>query len=89
MTDESSGSNPRRRAKSNTRPKARPAIDYQALRQELDTILDELQREDLTVDAALARYRRGLELVQQLELYLETAENTVTELKAAFDAKSS
>lgn len=69
--------------------KAQSPIDYESLRQELDAVLDELQREDLSVDAALARYQRGLELVQQLEAYLKTAENTVTELKAAFDAKSS
>jgi exodeoxyribonuclease VII small subunit len=69
--------------------KARSPADYESLRQEFDTVLDELQREDLSVDAALAHYQRGLELVQQLETYLKTAENTVTELKAKFDAKSS
>ncbi|HVV25858.1 MAG TPA: exodeoxyribonuclease VII small subunit [Candidatus Saccharimonadales bacterium] len=59
---------------------------YEALREELDAILDELQREDLPVDTALAHYKRGLELVQQLEKYLKTAENTVTELKSKFDS---
>ena len=69
--------------------KAKTTIDYEALRAELDTLLDELQREDLTVDKALMDYQRGLELVRQLEAYLRTAENTVTELKAKFDASSS
>jgi exodeoxyribonuclease VII small subunit len=66
--------------------KANTSASYESLRQELDDILDELQREDLTVDKALAGYKRGLELVRQLETYLKTAENNVSELKAKFDA---
>ena len=56
---------------------------YQSLKNELDTIMAELQRDDLDVDLALQHYKRGLELVKQLEQYLKTAENQikVTELK--------
>lgn len=61
--------------------------DYQALSQELDTIMSELQRDDLNVDDALKHYERGLELVKQLEQYLESAENKITELKASFSAE--
>jgi exodeoxyribonuclease VII small subunit len=57
---------------------------YQTLKSELDTVMAELQREDLDVDAALAHYKRGLELVQQLERYLGDAGNTISELKAKF-----
>ena len=42
------------------------AIDYSTLKAELDQVMDELQREDLAVDAALKYYERGLELVHQL-----------------------
>jgi len=59
--------------------------DYQTLMAELETILAELQQEDLDVDQAVKQYQRGLELVRQLEQYLEGAENTVKELKAKFD----
>ena len=48
-------------------------------------MMTELQREDLDVDAALRHYQRGLELVQQLQQYLETAENKVVELKVKFN----
>lgn len=68
--------------------KSKSTISYESLREELDAVLDELQREDLPVDKALAHYKRGLELVQQLETYLKTAENTVTELKSKFDSGS-
>jgi exodeoxyribonuclease VII small subunit len=59
-------------------------LNYEQLKTELDKIMVELQNEDLDVDAALKHYQRGLELVQKLEKYLETAENQVRELKAKF-----
>jgi exodeoxyribonuclease VII small subunit len=64
--------------------KAKLPVNYETLKNELDDIMLELQREDLDVDKALEYYRRGLELVQALESYLKTAENTVKELKAKF-----
>jgi exodeoxyribonuclease VII small subunit len=60
-------------------------VNYQALKAELETVMAQLQSEDLDVDEALRLYERGLELVQQLDMYLKTAENTVQELKARFD----
>jgi exodeoxyribonuclease VII small subunit len=67
-------------------PKAKP--DYETLTAELDSVLGALQRDDLGVDEALKKYQRGLELVRQLEAYLQSAENTITELKAKFNADS-
>ena len=63
-------------------------LSYQTLKAELDTVLSELQREDLDVDQALKHYQQGLELVKQLESYLQGAENQVKQLKAGFDASS-
>lgn len=65
-------------------PKAKP--NYEQLRAELDSIVAELQRDDLDVDKALEYYRRGLELVKQLEKYLNTAENKVRDIKSNFDS---
>lgn len=58
--------------------------NYESLKAELDEVLIALQQEDLDVDKALEHYQRGLELVQDLEIYLATAENKVKELKAKF-----
>lgn len=58
-------------------------IDYAALQSELDTIITAMQREDADIDASLRDYARGLVIIKQLEDYLQTAENTVTELKAS------
>lgn len=63
--------------------KAKPA--YGELTTELEAIMAELQREDLDIDDALKYYQRGLELVQQLEAYLDGAENNVQQLKTKFN----
>ena len=60
-------------------------FDYQALSQELDTILEELQTADLDIDEAVKKYERGMTIVKDLETYLKTAENKVTKLKARFE----
>ena len=62
--------------------------NYQVLKAELESVMAKLQAEDLDVDEALHLYERGLELIQQLESYLKTAENTVHELKTRFDKGS-
>jgi exodeoxyribonuclease VII small subunit len=72
--------------KSDPKPK-KTAPGYKQLRDELDAVLAELQREDLDVDEALEHYRRGLDLVRQLEKYLTGAENKIREIKGKFDAK--
>ncbi|HWB38999.1 MAG TPA: exodeoxyribonuclease VII small subunit [Candidatus Saccharimonadales bacterium] len=58
------------------------SVDYQTLSAELEEILAKLQSGELDVDAALPAYERGMELVKQLEEYLKTAENKVSQLKA-------
>lgn len=63
--------------------KTKDTAGYKELKEELDVILESLQREDLDVDTALKDYRRGLEIVHQLEEYLASAENTIKELKAS------
>lgn len=60
-------------------------VDYEALKSELDEVLESLQRDDLGVDKSLEYYRRGLELTQQLESYLKDAGNKINELKAKFN----
>lgn len=64
-------------------PKSK-AVSYEELKTELDAALSELQGSDLDVDEALKQYEQGLELVKQLEAYLEQAENKVKVLKATF-----
>jgi exodeoxyribonuclease VII small subunit len=60
-------------------------VTYEQLNSEIENIMAELSREDLDVDLAVKYYERGLELVADLQNYLNTAENKITELKAKFD----
>lgn len=59
-------------------------VTYQDLQDELDTLLIELQRDDLDVDQAIKYYERGLVLVQKLDARLKDAEIRITEIKAQF-----
>lgn len=64
------------------------AANYEQLRTELEAIVSDLQRDDLDIDQALKHYERGLELVRQIDEYLNKAENRIRELKAAFEDMS-
>jgi exodeoxyribonuclease VII small subunit len=61
---------------------------YQELSAQLNEVLAALQKEDVDVDAALVYYRQGLELVQRLKTYLNTAENTVVQLQTKYTSDS-
>ena len=56
-------------------------VDYQKLRAELEEIIAELQSGDLPVDEAMKKHERAEEISSQIEAFLETAENKITELK--------
>jgi exodeoxyribonuclease VII small subunit len=60
------------------------ADSYRQLKEELDEVVIKLQGDDLDVEEALELYKKGQQLIKQLETYLETAENSVKELKAKF-----
>ena len=57
------------------------AQDYQTLSQELETVLADLQRDDVQVDEAVKLYERGLALAADLETHLQEAENKIRQLK--------
>lgn len=61
------------------------AKNYQALQTELDELLERLQSGELTIDESVPAYERGLKIIAELETYLKTAENTITELTASND----
>jgi len=58
------------------------AASYRALQGELDAVLSALQQDDVDIDETLRYYQRGLELIEQLQHYLTSAENTVSTLQA-------
>jgi exodeoxyribonuclease VII small subunit len=58
-----------------------PQADYQTLNQQLDEVLAKLQQPDVQVDAAVALYEQGLQLIAELEKHLKQAENKIEQLK--------
>ena len=56
--------------------------DYRKLNAELEQIVNQLQSGELSIDEAAKAYEQGMKLVKQLESYLKTAENHISELQA-------
>lgn len=56
---------------------AKKDFDYRKLNEELEEILASLETNQLEVDAAIAQYQRGTQIVSELQAYLKTAENKV------------
>lgn len=54
--------------------------DYKALHEELDTLLDQLQTGELSIEEALKAYERGQAIIVELQKYLKQAENKVRKL---------
>lgn len=52
-------------------------FDYRAKSEELDDVLDKLQDPDIQVDEATELYKKGQDLLAELEAYLEEAETIV------------
>lgn len=57
------------------------AFDYKAKMQELQTLLADMQVEDLDVDLVIKKYEHGKKLTVELQRYLKTAENKITKRK--------
>lgn len=55
---------------------------YQQLRKELDTILDELESKDIDIDEALALHKKGQEILNQMEKYLENISDAIKTKKS-------
>lgn len=57
---------------------------YQELQAELSSILGQLQDSNVDVDEATVLYERGMEIVHQLQVRLDEAENTIKKIDARF-----
>lgn len=57
---------------------------YATMQAELEKILAWFEGDDLDIDKATEQYKRALQLVADMEVYLKTAENNVTKIKQQF-----
>lgn len=56
------------------------ANNYRQLNQELETIVEKLQSEDLDVDQVISQYQRGVAIIDQLQKYLKSAQNNIVKI---------
>ncbi len=66
----------------NTKPSLTEAL------QELETIVDTLNKSDLDVEKGLVEFKKGVELVEFCRIELKSAENQFVELKARLDKEN-
>lgn len=62
---------------------------YQQLDDELTNLLDWFEGDRVNLDEASAKYEQAVELIQQMEKYLATAENKIKKISAKFDDNGS
>lgn len=55
---------------------------YKDLNRELEEILNDLQSNDQDLDKTLLRYKRGVEIINQLTKYLKDAELQIKKIEA-------
>jgi exodeoxyribonuclease VII small subunit len=60
---------------------------YQQMTDELNELVEWFEGELVNLDEAVAKYEQALELLQQMENYLKTAENKVKKITAKFDSE--
>lgn len=55
-------------------------INFSELNQELESLITDLQTNDLDIDQVIKKYERGIILIDQLEKHLLAAENKIKKL---------
>lgn len=53
--------------------------------QQLDTIMAQLQEENIDIEEAVKLYEQGTSLIKELEKQLRTAQNRVKKIKLQFE----
>lgn len=53
---------------------------YRDLNNELEAIIDKLQSSDLDVDEIIQYYKKGISLINDLEKYLNIAQNKIVKI---------
>ncbi|MFZ1324155.1 MAG: exodeoxyribonuclease VII small subunit [Candidatus Saccharimonadales bacterium] len=54
------------------------------LQSELEEIISWFESDEADIDQAAAKYKRGLEIAQELQARLKAAKNEITKLKQSF-----
>lgn len=63
--------------------------NYAKLKSQLDEILGKMEDPQIDVDTAVELYKQGMETVQALEEYLQSAETKIKTIRAKFNQTDS
>jgi exodeoxyribonuclease VII small subunit len=66
-------------------PKPKAAKTYQQLSDEFTELVAWFESEDVNLDEAIVKYEQSMELLNQMETYLKTAENKIKKIAAKFN----
>lgn len=62
--------------------KAKPQKSYRQMSEQLDEILAWFDSAEVDLDEAMAKYQQALELIEQMETYLKSAENKIRKISS-------
>jgi exodeoxyribonuclease VII small subunit len=57
-------------------------VNYRQLNDELQHIIESMQENDADIDSALKQYKRGMQIVAELETYLKKVGNSIQDITA-------
>lgn len=60
-------------------------LSFSEMQSRLDVILVKMQSADSDIDESIKDYEAGLKLIEEMEKYLNQAENKIKQIKAKFD----
>ena len=64
-------------------------FDYGSKMKQLEDLLQQIESDELDVETAITKFESGIQLVDELEKYLTTAENKIEKIKQRFDVQES
>ena len=56
--------------------------EFKDIKEDLDAVLSSLQSGEADVDSVLKLYKRGQALINEMESYIKSAENSIRKIKA-------
>ncbi len=69
-------------SKPQNRDKKEHNLNFAEAMAELESITEYLESDDVEIDKAMEKFKRGSELAKEIKNYLKEAENTISTIKA-------
>ncbi len=60
---------------------------YQQMAEELQTLIDWFESDEVNLDEAIIKYDQAMSLLANMEDYLKTAQNKIKKISARFDGE--